>query len=166
MTKDWWRASPTPDRDSWQLYAKYLFVLYAWTDVSSVLTPASMSTTTWHAASVEDIVTYYCCDRGSNLNLGVPLSNKRIVFLLSHVVTITHSFHTGWLYSTKCCQLRRPLQSGWAPPGSWGQPWPTGQGEERMGSGVHWHLSKFNGTSYTSCETRTSKNSQILVLIF
>ena len=50
-----------------------------------------MSTTTCCAASVEDIVTVLLySDRGSNLNLGVPLSNKRIVFLLSYVVTITH----------------------------------------------------------------------------
>ena len=64
-------------------------------------------------------------------------------------------YHTEWWYSTRQSKHQGPPQSGRAPPGSWGKPWPTGQGKN---SDVHldgsscilvFMLSCFN-TYYTS----------------
>ena len=47
----------------------------------------------------------------------------------------SHSFyHTECFDGPEMCQREWPPQGGRASPGSWGQPWPTGQGEDRTGS--------------------------------
>ena len=55
------------------------------------------------------------------------------------ILRLTPFYHIGWFHSTWKKQFLWPPQGGRAPPRSWGQSWPTGQGENRTNTLMHMH---------------------------
>ena len=68
-----------------------------------------------------------------NTNLNFRLSVIKLYYSIAISWSYNHPFYrTEWCYSTRQSKHRGPPQSSWAPTGSWGKPWPTGQGKTVM----------------------------------